>query len=88
MSTEDSASREGTWQEEAERLLSLLSCFAPEREVVFASSEFLTGKGFYDLCLANEVRTPEELEKKLATWFVSTSSGNLAIVASSITLQD
>jgi hypothetical protein len=65
MFTEDSASRNRTWQEEADRLLSLLSCFAPEREVVFASSEFLTGKRFYDLCLANEVRTPEELEKKL-----------------------
>ena len=63
--TEDSASRDRTWQEEADKLLSLLSCFAPEREVVFASSEFLTGKRFYDLCLANEVRTPEELEKKL-----------------------
>lgn len=46
-------------------LLSLLNCFVPEREAVFASSEFFTGKRFYDLCLENEVRTPEELEKKL-----------------------
>lgn len=46
-------------------LLSLLNCLVPEREAVFASSEFFTGKRFYDLCLKNEVRTPEELEKKL-----------------------
>lgn len=60
---EDSSS--GTWQAEAEMLLSLISCFAPERDAVFASSEFFTGKGFYDLCLKHEVRTAEELEKKL-----------------------
>jgi hypothetical protein len=63
--TENSASRVRTWQEEADMLLSLLNCFVPEREAVFASSEFFTGKQFYDLCLKNEVRTPEELEKKL-----------------------
>ena len=53
------------WREEAEMLLSLINCFAPEREAVFASSEFFTGKGFYDLCLKHEVRTSEELEKKV-----------------------
>ena len=63
--TEHSPSRVRTWQEEADMLFSLLSCFVPEREAVFASSEFFTGKRFYDLCLENEVRTPEELEKKL-----------------------
>jgi hypothetical protein len=46
-------------------LLSLLDCFVPEHEAVFASSEFFTGKRFYDLCLEDEARTPEELEKKL-----------------------
>jgi hypothetical protein len=52
-------------REEADMLISLLNCFVPEREAVFASSEFFTGKKFYDLCLENAVRTPEELEKKL-----------------------
>src|ERR1700751_2426448 len=63
--TKNSASRVRTWQEEADMLLSLLDCVVPEREAVFASSEFFTGKRFYDLCLENEARTPEELEKKL-----------------------
>lgn len=64
-STENSGPRVRTWQEEADMLLSLLNCFVPEREAVFASSEFFTGKRFYDLCLGHEVRTPEELEEKL-----------------------
>ena len=64
-STESSASRVRTWQEEADLLLSLLNSFIPEREAVFASSEFFTGKRFYDLCLEHEVRTSEELERKL-----------------------
>jgi hypothetical protein len=63
--TENSASQVRTWQEEADMLISLLNCFAPEREAVFASSESLTGKRFYDLCLELEVKTSEELEKKL-----------------------
>ena len=46
-------------------LLSLVNCFVPEREAVFASSEFFTGKKFYDLCLEHEVTTSEELEKEL-----------------------
>jgi hypothetical protein len=65
MPAQVSSSRTRTWQEEADMLLSLLNCLVPEREAVFASSEFFTGKRFYDLCLENEVRTPEELEKKL-----------------------
>ena len=62
---EESSSRTRTWREEADMLLSLLNCLVPEREAVFASSEFFTGKRFYDLCLEHEVKTPEELEKKL-----------------------
>lgn len=46
-------------------LLSLLSSVIPEKEAVFAGSEFFIGKRFYDLCLDHEVRTPEELEQKL-----------------------
>jgi hypothetical protein len=53
-----------TWQEEAEMLLSFLNCFALERGAVYASSEFFTGRRYYDLCIEHEVRTPEELEKK------------------------
>lgn len=63
--TKNSVSRVRAWQEEADMLLSLLDCIVPEREAVFASSEFFTGKRFYDLCLENEVRTADELEKKL-----------------------
>jgi hypothetical protein len=62
---DNSGSRARTWQEETDMLLSLIDCFVPEHEAVFASSEFFTGKRFYDLCLENEARTPEELEKKL-----------------------
>jgi hypothetical protein len=63
--SEYSASPVRSWQEEADMLLSLLNSFIPEREAAFASSEFFTGKRFYDLCMVHEVRTPEELEKKL-----------------------
>ena len=63
--TGNSASRTRTWQEEANMLLSLLNCIVPEHEAVFGGSEFFTGKRFYDVCLENEVRTPEELENKL-----------------------
>jgi hypothetical protein len=65
LDVEESSSRIRTWQEEADMLLSLLSCVIPEKEAVLASSEFFTGKRFYDLCLDHEVRTPEELEQKL-----------------------
>ena len=67
---EESSSRTRTWQEEPDVLLSLLSCVVPEKEGVFASSEFLTGKRFYDLCLENEVRTHEELQKKLGPEYI------------------
>jgi hypothetical protein len=62
---EEPSSRSRTWREEADMLLSLLSCVVPEKEAVFASSEFFTGKRFYDLCLNHEVRTHEKLEQKL-----------------------
>ena len=62
---EEPGSRTRTWQEDADILLSLLDCLFPEREAVLATSEFFTGKRYYDLCLDHEVRTPEELEKKL-----------------------
>jgi len=65
LDVEESSSRTRTWQEEADMLLSLLNCLFPEREAVLASSEFFTGKRYYDLCLDHECRTPEELEKKL-----------------------
>ena len=64
---EETGSPDRTWPGESETLLSLLSCVVPEKEAVFASSEFLTGKRFYDLCLEHEVRTREELEKKLGS---------------------
>jgi hypothetical protein len=65
MKVAESESQVRTWQRDADTLLSLLDCVVPEREAVFASSEFFTGKRFYELCLGNEVRTAEELEKKL-----------------------
>jgi len=46
-------------------LLSLFDCFVLEREAVYASSEFFTGRRYYDLCLQHEVRTPEDLKEKL-----------------------
>jgi len=65
LDVEESTSRTRTWQEEAGMLISLLSCVVPEKEGVFATSEFFTGKRLYDLCLDHDVRTPEELERKL-----------------------
>jgi len=53
------------WEEEVEVLFSLLDCVIPQREAVYASSEVFTGKRFYDLCLDNEARTADELQKKL-----------------------
>ena len=54
-----------TWQEQAGMLLSLLNCVLPQHDGVFASSEFFTGKRFYNLCFEHEVKTAEELERKL-----------------------
>jgi hypothetical protein len=54
-----------SWQEQADMLLSLLNCVVPQHNGVFASSEFFTGKRFYNLCFEHEVKTAEELERKL-----------------------
>lgn len=53
------------WQEEAEMLLSLLDCIVLDREAVYASSEFTTGRRFYDLCRQYNVRTAEDLKHRL-----------------------
>lgn len=57
------------WEEETEMHLSLLNCVIPQREAVYASSEAFTGKRYYDLCLVNEARTADELEKKLGNQY-------------------
>jgi len=53
------------WQEEAEMLLSLLDCVVLDREAVYASSEFTTGRRFYNLCRQYNVRTAEDLKHRL-----------------------
>src|SRR6266478_2986519 len=59
-------SRTRSWQEEAEMLLSLLNCVVLDREAVYASSEFTTGRRFYDLCRQYHVTTAEDLKRRLA----------------------
>ena len=54
-----------SWREEAEMLLSLLDCIVLDREAVYASSEFTTGRRFYDLCRQYGVRTSEDLKRRL-----------------------
>ena len=62
----DTASaRTRSWQEEAEMLLSLLNCVVLDSEAVYASSEFTTGRRFYDLCRQYNVRTAEDLKRRL-----------------------
>jgi hypothetical protein len=63
--TENLSERTRTQLEETEMLLSLVDCVVLEREAVYGSSEIFTGQRFYDLCIDNEARTAEELEKKL-----------------------
>jgi hypothetical protein len=58
-------SRTRSWKEEAEMLLSLLNCVVLDREAVYASSEFTTGRRFYDLCREYEVTTAEALKQRL-----------------------
>ncbi len=66
MQTIDAVSaRTRSWQEEAEMLLSLLDCVVLDREAVYASSEFTTGRRFYDLCRQYNVRTAEDLKRRL-----------------------
>jgi hypothetical protein len=68
MQTVDTVSaRTRSWQEEAEMLLSLLDCVVLDREAVYASSEFTTGRRFYDLCRQYNVRTAEELKHRLGS---------------------
>src|SRR5713226_10728494 len=57
--------RTRSWQEEAEMLLSLLDCVVLDREAVYASSEFTTGRRFYDLCRQYNVRRAEDLKRRL-----------------------
>src|SRR5712692_9868297 len=57
--------RTRSWQEEVEMLLSLLNCVVLDREAVYASSEFTTGTRFYDLCRQYDVRTAEDLKRRL-----------------------
>lgn len=57
--------RQRTWQEETKMLLSLLDCVVFGREAVYASSEFTTGKRFYDLCRHYNVKTADELQRRL-----------------------
>lgn len=52
-------------------LLSLLDCMVLDREALYASSEFTTGKRFYQLCLYNNVRSAEELKERLREKYVS-----------------
>lgn len=59
------SSRTRTWQDEADILLSLIDCLVLDREAVYASSEFTTGRRFYQLCRRYKVRTGEELKKRL-----------------------
>lgn len=45
--------------------LSLLDCVILDREAVYASSEFTTGKRFYELCRQHGVHSAEELKQRL-----------------------
>ena len=62
---EDANARVRGWQEDAELLLSFLEGFVRERQVVFASSPYLTSRRFYDLCLKHDVRTAGDLRTAL-----------------------
>lgn len=62
---ENTKARTRTWQEETNMLLSMIDCLVLDREAVYASSEFTTGKRFYELCRQHNVRTKEDLKKQL-----------------------
>jgi hypothetical protein len=64
-------SRTRSWQEEAEMLLSLLNCVVLDREAVYASSEFTTGRRFYDLCLQHNVSTADDLKRRLGDEYLN-----------------
>ena len=58
---EDANARVSGWREDAELLVSFLEGFVRERQVVLASSPYLTSRRFYDLCLQHDVRTARDL---------------------------
>ena len=62
---EDANTRVRGWREDAELLVSFLEGFVRERQVVFASSPYLTSRRFYDLCLRHDVRTAGDLRTAL-----------------------
>ena len=62
---EKTRTRSRTWQEEVDMLLSMIDCLVLDREAVYASSEFTTGKRFYELCRRYNIRTGTELKKRL-----------------------
>jgi len=62
---EDANARVSGWREDAELLVSFLEGFVRERQVVFASSPYLTSRRFYDLCLRHDVRTAGDLRTAL-----------------------
>jgi hypothetical protein len=51
--------------------LSLLDCVIFDREAVYASSEFTTGKRFYELCRQNKVHSGEELKRRLGDQYAA-----------------
>lgn len=55
------------WQEEAGLLLTLLDCTLLGEKAVYASSEFTTGKRFYELCLRYNVKTNVDLKMVLSS---------------------
>jgi len=55
------------WRKQADILLSMVDCLVLDNEAVYASSEFTTGKTFYDLCVEFNVFTSEDLKKALGT---------------------
>lgn len=68
---EDVAERTCGWQEDAELLLSFLEGLVRDRQMVFASSPYVTSKRFYELCLKHEVRTVGDLKTVLADDYVT-----------------
>jgi hypothetical protein len=59
------------WQRDAELLLSFLEGLVRNRQLVFASSPYLTSKRFYDLCLEHGVRTAGALGEREVTWLLA-----------------
>jgi hypothetical protein len=53
--------------EEVRILISVIDCLVFDREAVYASSEFTTGRRFYDLCRQYGARTGRELKAQLGS---------------------